>query len=667
MLSAIAISLSALEILDPENPDFLVIDNTRFQLNPVIKISNYPQAGNYIPQLVFRNISSRADTTYIVYEYSICRLTLKISEYPFIDNAYSFEYHLSGRQELKLKDLFIEFSADNISNTLYGPEAIYYNDSSYNLPTVPFKDRIVKYEIGNRQLYITGSKYPGTSNIEVIKDNNIFIYDSDFHKAFWGKGNVWLDWKILSEQRRISGSFIISSENPDYPLFNYFPKGKKAAFTLSSDADYETVNRLRAIFFGSNITSHPDYGTKGLVANDLRVTNSIFGYHWERDAAVHQEIIAAGNRIAYHTYYSMKDERIDLINNLQNEVSDLGINYWIDHNAGLNPEDLAANGAVPGSDNYILDILEDASFKYAWITDSKNYKRNAFDEYFELPHHCEAMTGDYELYILGRRSGINWEWMSDSYHLGFKPNVTDSTITDLLAHRGLMHMYTHLCMPNTGGTIGFLDFIDSDSRYEIKPDVETCFRMLNYHQTFSGLWVAPAEEIYDRMFIVDSLKITFIRNLSDRTIFDIHNPTDQHLTNMEISYMNNDFVLDLPPGSTETIMFRHPLNVDSDEQIPDENTQYVDITEDENEKQDGILVTTHIVDSSLIIKVMLAKKEHSTNINIYNIKGQKVLSKLLPAGIQTLRLPISDLSTGMYLVRCKSGKQTKIVKALILK
>lgn len=486
------LSLSSQGFLDADNPNSFLLDNISFQLNPKIVLSNYPEQGSTDQQIIFINTFSQNDTTFISYEFTDCRLVLKVSEYPHINSSLIFSYELSGRQEVKLKDFYLEFFTDNISDVFHGPEAVFAEDSSQNRPTVPFKDRVVMYKLNDQKLFITGSKFPGTSNIEVIKNNRIYIYDSDFHKAFWRKENIWLDWKKISTVRNAKGSFIVSTESPDYPLFNYFPAGKRAAFTLSSDADYETVNRLRAVFFGSNITYHPDYGTKGLAANDLRVTNSIFGYHWERDAEVHQEILAAGNRIAYHTYSSRKDERVDLLNNLQNEVSDMSINYWIDHNAGANPEDLAVNGAVRGSENYILDILENNAFKYAWITDSKNYKRNAFDEYFELPHHCEAMTGDYKLYILGRRSGINWEWIPGSYDLGFKPNVTDSVITDLIEHRGLMHMYTHLCMPNTGGTMGFLNYIGSENRYEVKSDVEACFRMLNHHQTFSGLWVALA-------------------------------------------------------------------------------------------------------------------------------------------------------------------------------
>ena len=662
-ISGISIS----DIVDIDEPEYFRINDIRFQLNPVVNISNYPESGEYQPQLLFSNISVINDTLHVIYEYADMRLTLKVSGYSYMDDAVLFSYSLAGRQELKLKDFYLDFSLENFSNALYGPEAIYYNDSSLNLPTVPFKDRVAEYQSSNGSVYIVGSKFPGTSNVEVIKNNSIYFYDSEFHKAFWRKHNKWLNWRQISQDKKLHGAIIISDREPKYPLFNYFPSGKRAAFTLSSDADYETVNRLKTAFFGSNIESHPDYGVKGLASNNLCITNSIFGYHWERDAEIHQEIIAAGNRIAYHTFFAMKDEREDLRNNLMNEVPELSINYWIDHNSGVNPEDLAANGAVPGSENYILDILEEAGFKYAWITDGMNYTRNAFDEYFQLPHHCEAMTKDYKLYILGRRSGINWEWQTGESHLGFKPNVTDSTITDLIEHRGLMHMYTHLCMPDTDGSLGFLNWINAEQRYEVKEDAEACFRMLSYHQSNSGLWVAPAEEIYDRMFIVDSLQVNFIRNLSDRTIYDIHNPTNVDLYDMEINYKEDILVFNLPAGGTKSLTIFHLNNLDEADSDSADHEVLTNTNEDESNYSETLELESKIMNGSLVVRVMLSMKNQSGDISIYNIKGQKVTSGKLSPGVNTYKFPISSFSSGVYLLKCSSGKQSIVRKTIILK
>jgi len=153
------------------------------------------------------------------------------------------------------------------------------------------------------------------------------------------------------------------------------PYGYDAALTLTNHPDYETLPRIKAVAYGTEDENDPDYGTKGIVARGLGWTKGVFvsgtasPYASLEDAsfkALTDKMYQDGVEIVGHTITPETDNRPVVAAGLA-ILSQYNAKNWIDHRANnTNWEDIASQGAIDGNEFYILDLLDEYNYHYAW-------------------------------------------------------------------------------------------------------------------------------------------------------------------------------------------------------------------------------------------------------------------------------------------------------------
>ncbi len=621
------------------------LDLINFKLLPEIELTDASYHRHYDLDMVSSTRSTKDGVTIVTADYGRAVVELSIEKYQHLSDAYIVNAVITAKDDINLADLYIALEIQNTVHKFEGPEAICKRDKSLNSQLVPFKDRVVEYCTENSSFTIIGSKFPEVKGVEVIENNKIYIYSSEYHKNYWRKIWRWRDWEPMINNQTKKGSFIIALDHVNYPLFNNYPSGKKGAFTLSSDADGESYDKVKAIYYGSNYEDHPDYRKKGLWANNLLVTKSIFGYN-KNIYGLAKQMIADGFTIAYHTYHPLADSMSDLRKNLLEETEDLNIRYWIDHSFGKNPEDLTDCGWIPDSSSYILDILEEADFKYAWLSDGFNYSLNAFDDYCQLPHINRAMTKNYDLYFLGRRMAKCWTWNPNEEE-SFRTVTDRDSLLSIIEDRGLLHLYTHMCMGELDYRLPFIE--TNGDTLTVRDDVEERFREIDELQRNHGLWVAPAEVIYDRMLAIDSVEIVSIAEDENSFQLEVRNNSTYDIIDFELIFDEQSITHDLLSG---------------------ENQQY-SFSKIEAVNPDPPLIDYRLYFSNSLNSIMFSLKDNIesrvNSIKIYNLKGQLVKNRTFGISSSTYSVGVNNLASGVYLVKIQGPDFTKIHKTVIIR
>lgn len=169
---------------------------------------------------------------------------------------------------------------------------------------------------------------------------------------------------------------IDTNESLQYLIKIRQPYGYDAAFTLTNHSDCETLARIKAVAYGTENESDPDYGAKGITARGIGWTKSVFvlgtsDYACLSDAdfkALIDQLYQDGVEIIGHSITPVTDSRAVVESGLTT-LSQYNSRNWIDHSAfgGTgNWEDLASQGAIRGDTNYILDLLDQYNYQYAW-------------------------------------------------------------------------------------------------------------------------------------------------------------------------------------------------------------------------------------------------------------------------------------------------------------
>jgi hypothetical protein len=196
------------------------------------------------------------------------------------------------------------------------------------------------------------------------KDSNNVIYTNETQRT-------------AGDTYSASVTFTVdTTESWPYLVKTRQPYGYDAILTLSNHSDNETLDRLKAVAYGTTNESDPNYGKKGIAGRGIGWTKAVFvsdasPYASLADAnfkTLTDKLYRDGVEIIGHSITPATDSRTVVASGLAT-LSQYNARNWIDHGAsgGMgNWEDLASQGAIKDSGNYILDLLDQYNYQYAW-------------------------------------------------------------------------------------------------------------------------------------------------------------------------------------------------------------------------------------------------------------------------------------------------------------
>jgi hypothetical protein len=264
----------------------------------------------------------------------------------------------------------------NLQLTSFDTSKAYWSDL--------YTPKVVKFANG---LSFLGSDTMESMRLRTYGSNSQISFYSDYrqnHPHFYYIKNGGGATTPVNETQRTAGdtysasvTFAIdTNESLRYLVKTRQPYGYDAILTLTNHPDSETLARIKAVAYGSEDESDPDYGKKGIAGRGIGWTKGVFvsgaGSYADLSQAAFKTLIDQmyqdGIVIVGHTITTVTDSRAVVAAGLAT-LSQYNARCWIDHYAtsgGSNWEDLASQGAIKGSDYYILDLLDQYNYQYAW-------------------------------------------------------------------------------------------------------------------------------------------------------------------------------------------------------------------------------------------------------------------------------------------------------------
>lgn len=629
LLMLLSSSLAELHALSyHEDTNIFLVNQIELQFLPRVEL--YNELHDVEDCLFEINVIDNFEDIHLEYLSAKLVIELKVTRnLNFSGEFYSFLVKMIINEDILLRNFSLLLNYPGNVDCYKGMKAIKYASGYSNKDLVPYTDRMMQLAVAGRKVYILASNFTGVHGVEILDNHEIHFYDNRFHTGCWRDENIEMDWYPLTGGEELEFAFMIAANDlPCYSIDRY-PDGKKAALCISSDADEENYRRLQAVYWGTSNENSSNFGTRGLMANNIRVCNTVFGSNFQEMqnlGSVWEALFMQSNSIGYHTYYPWADDMGLLEFSLTEELQDFQIRTWIDHSLWTNPEDLAREGWMKDSEYYIMDILRDNDFKYAWVCLNRENSFNSFEDFRQLPHSLPAMTGDYELFIFERIMGLTWQ-RTDHPEWGFDYIVNEFNLDNLLESNGLCHIYTHLCQTSNFERNAFYNE-NADSCW-IKPDVENKFKLLNFYQENKGLWIETPEMIYDRLMAIDSVRIVDIYETEDKIHLDLSNESHSDIPDLGFTLGNQHITVDIFPAGE----IRH-------------FTVYNYIEEN------SVSFCRSIQNGGNLRFFAKEDKCFINQVKLYNIRGEFIAeSDYTACGTDIVEIAVPDFHSGVYISR----------------
>lgn len=637
-----------------ENTGIITINNIQFKPNPVFCSFDY---GDVIETFDVK-ISNINNEICMEYYNSNINITINLNESPSFNHAYKFNINTKYKKNFKMKYFYIDFNQLDYDTKIFtGLKAIKTKDLNNNVVLNPYMDKFLNYNNLNDNFWIVASNYEGAKNIESINNNRFILYDYRFH--FHEKLNNQLVYeKSFGFYPKENGlednfSFLIFTNEPLFINKNLWPSDKKAAFCITNDADCESLDKVKAIFWGSNNPDHEKYMTSGLITNNIPISHTIFGENFYQMKDFLNEIKKYNNKIGYHTYSFYADSSYKIRKSLIDDLEYENIRLWIDHDASTNNEDFLRDGTKPESPFFVADIVNESNIKYIWHAESPAINIiNSFENAHFLPH----LVYDYPIFtrpiwFMGRTRAEFWEYNYinspfDYENRDFKKIVTSNNLENLLNDNGLCIIYTHFSPTDNYTFNGFLN-IEENNTYYVKDEVNSCFQMLDYFQNLKGLWIAPLEEIFDRLISSEDVKVFNYYNSPINTVVTFKNFGPNTLKDVNYVLNGEKLILgDFLPFETKCLTIRR--------------------IQDSLNQKEGIF--SYFSGNYLNIKNYNKQILNCNQLSIYNIKGQFLTRRKISNIDKEITQDFSKLPSGIYLVKLTDiNNQNSILKVNYVK
>ncbi|MDD3534531.1 MAG: T9SS type A sorting domain-containing protein [Candidatus Cloacimonetes bacterium] len=618
--------------------------------------------GNHQYDLNFSFSSqSYADSLILAYSHPDMDIRLKVSEYGgFHAAAKRIEVFADFHTRLRVVDFSIipVFNSQSPSSSLRGPKAIFSRNPQDNIKLYPYTDRVLEYLFGDRSLFIAAANYSACANIDWLSEDAIHLYDHALHFARLYDVEESGFFQRIDTLLRQAGdsnyySFLIFEEQPPLLNISRWPYGKDAALVIVNDADGEHFKRLPAVYWGSSNPQSPAYLSKGIIANNIKMTNTVYAYSKPVLEPFWRELMNNGISIGLHTCSALADLSEDTYQGLIYDLADFGVRTWSDNSWSSNPDCICVSGWDPSSPYYVFNAINDSQIDYIWLGDWNNTNPfNSFTEPWRLPHKLyefEHLTRP--VWFFGRTNMSCWEALNHNYLTDFKHNITAENLDQLLKENGLCVVYTHFFYIKSMGMEPFFDTLPNGD-LELKDEANASFALLDYYQKYRRLWVDTLEEVFDRMIAIEDLRITGSRldSASGEIRLQLSNGSDYPLKDLALSNPENpNLRLSLMPGESQSI-----LVLDTTPYIPNP----ADYLRFGTRYQDGRIYFLHKSSESL----------PALKIELFNLRGQKLSSHSFESGIDTPVIPLPNAAPGLYLAKVStSWGLNRYLKVVLLK
>ncbi len=628
-----------------ESDNTLNFNGLRFRLNPYVQIRH--------DQLVYETLSfnvattSYADSCIISYTNPYVNFSISIApKEGLAASAQQVRINTTCLQDVYIRDfkLNLVFPDEYSFSVFKGPKAIQSQNMADNIQTCTYTDRAVQYKVNDNSIWVVGSNYEGCDNIELIQDRSINLYDHTMHLARMYDASIDQFTIMADTMKRKAGntnywSFLIFTEMPTILSINRWDDKKKAALVITNDADGETERKMKAVYFGSNNSNNPKYLTDGLIANNIKVTNTVFGASLPVLGTLWHSLQGYGNTIGYHTYSTYSDLSADTYNSLTGPMCDYGVRTWIDHSWVNNPDALCNQGWNPASPHYILDAINASNIDYFWLGDNLSTNPiNSFDEPGRLPHRLYEFDDlTRPLWFFGRTKMQGWEFYGNSYLVDMKHNLTPENLDKLLAANGLCVAYTHFFFDENSTISAFFHYT-GDGSCEIKDEVNDRLRLLDYYQTYRDLWIDTLENVFDRMIAVEDVKITSINKDHRGNLISVKmaNKSAYPISRLYVKYMDQEFILPYLSAASGI-----DLSVEG-------GTEIVATPEEHN-------INIYFLGHTIHLKRQDGDYIAPLTVKIYNIKGQLATSYTMPEQTKHVAIPFIKHASGVYIARMETN------------
>lgn len=469
-----------------------------------------------------------------------CDLSLRLRPSPSLPRVIA-DLEITYHDSLDLIAGGLVYDLAEDASVLKGLRAISSRDSCCNQVQSCLTPRILQsqWEDHTARVIVHGAQ-EGAYGVELVAEDRILFFDGELHETILKRPDY--DSQLEHRWRRrgpgdrdsLRVVFCVDVHAP-LPIINPYPGRIPAALTVIDDADGEREDILLAAYYGTSDLSDPNFGHGGFLGHSLRITRSVFPssdlYHvWDR-------LAADGTEIAVHTFSGGPDTADETRAGLEPLVERYGTRHWVDHSVSSNPEDLCYRGSYPRINNphYVLGILEEFGFDYAWVELNMFQGFDACSDRRELPHLCEAIDDPVipgQLHIYGRTGGVFFT----NYWQALDRIVTPESLEDLIASGGMSLIYTHTCVVNyLDQDVGYLRY--EDGAWKTKVEAEQLLGLLEGRVNSGELWVAPASELFDRLIQTNAVRLEK-QPRSDVHIWHLHNSGQQPASDLGLKILN---------------------------------------------------------------------------------------------------------------------------------
>lgn len=625
-----------------DNNGYFSVNSIRFKLTPEVNYKTHEFV--YHTLSLTQIVNDYRDSCIVDFSSSLLDIKIKIEKTTdYYSKAWLTKVNVYYKQDVYIHDILLKIEFDNQQSleTFMGPKAINSRNTTDNISLCPYTDKVIEFKNSITSFWIAGSNHQQCKNIEWLKPNLICLYDHSLHYARLYRpptpNERMIDYMPRKNGQKDLWSFVVFEQKPFIISINRWPGAKKAAFALTNDADQEVVNRLTSAFYGSSNPTNPNYLTKGLIANNIKISNTVFSINKPLLNEVWAQIKDFGNTICTHTYSDTSDVSSLTEQSLLSDLSEYNARLWIDHSLPNNKEDFGMFGGFADSPYYILDAINNSTIDYAWIGESPvSNPFNSYTEPWRLPHrvyYFQDLTRP--VWFFGRNRMETWEYFSDYNIYGMKYNLTSENLDDLILKNGLCVGYTHFSFTHKIDRLGFYRVLENGD-LEIREDVNDALIMLNDYQTNRGLWIDTVETIFDRMLAIEQVNVKSIEDdwAPGFIRVTIENTSTYNIP--ECSFVFNDVKYNIP-------MF-------------ESNSQYSFLIN--KSSLDSLVINNpyqlFYKEGYLIIKKSIDEPITKLKAKIYNIKGQLVTKHNTYFEQYYVSIPFKNKASGTYIVEIDS-------------
>jgi len=323
--------------------------------------------------------------------------------------------------------------------------------------------------------------------------------------------------RVKGQVDEVSARLFLGSDPTVLPL--RYPRGFRSALVFTDHADQARLDRMQAVMYGHSGPDAHKAPSGGFVGHGLAMTKTLF--HRSRLRGLTQlslpeyaqearRLAAAGIELGPHSVGDGPDKREKTRDSLAAFQQIGGSPVWIDHQPATNCEALCSEGADPSSRYYLVDLLREFGYRYAWAgTDVREPSDgiNLFD-----PERFSRRPA-----VLYRHAAIDRErdglWLFSSLWRLYGSTeliqrYSQSKLDGLERDRGLHIAHTYLDSAGGAGTLmGKTILRRAADGYRLADAFDSWLGQLSERQAKGGVWVPGVAALAEHLVSMRGVEV----------------------------------------------------------------------------------------------------------------------------------------------------------------